>query len=118
MEIARSPLRTRGLRSLGVLLIAVIGYVFPIPLPAQDQGQEAIHVDVNLVMIDTTVKNKSGQIMAGLKKNDFEVREDGAAQKLTVFSPDEFPLNVALVLDLIDPTRPFLGPLPDAPPPA
>src|SRR6266571_2578564 len=114
MEIARSPLRLRGLRSLGVLLIAVIGYVFPIPLPAQDQSQEAIHVDVNLVMIDTTVKNKSGQIMADLKKNDFEVREDGAAQKLTVFSRDAFPLHVALVLDLSDSIGPFLGPLRDA----
>src|SRR5437879_12139037 len=52
--------------------------------------------------------------MADQKKNDFEVREDGAAQKLTVFSRDEFPLNVALVLDLSDSIGPFLVPLRDA----
>lgn len=81
---------------------------------AQEAGQDAIRVDVNLVMIDTTVKNKAGQIMANLKKDDFEVREDGAVQKLTVFGRDDFPLNVALVLDLSDSIGPFLEPLRDA----
>ena len=94
--------------------VAVHGYFFASPTAAQEAGQDAIRVDVNLVMIDTTVKNKAGQIMAGLKKDDFEVREDGAARKLTVFSRDEFPLNVALVLDLSDSIGPFLGPLRDA----
>jgi len=97
-----------------LLLPGVLGFFLAIPSTAQDQGQDAIRVDVNLVMIDTTVKNKTGQIMAGLKKDDFEVREDGAAKKLTVFGRDEFPLNVALVLDLSDSIGPFLGPLRDA----
>jgi Ca-activated chloride channel homolog len=111
MESARSPLGTRRLR-IGVFLIAAMAYFLPVP--AQDQGQNAIRVDVNLVMIDTTVKNKAGQIMADLKKEDFEVREDGTTKKLTVFGRDEFPLNVALVLDLSDSIGPFLGPLRDA----
>src|SRR5438445_7700188 len=126
MEIAGSWLRTRRLRRpVGLLvavgLMAVGAYFFPIPglfptasAGARDPGQDAIRVDVNLVMIDTTVKNKAGQIMADLKKDDFEVREDGAVQKVTVFSRDQFPLNVALVLDLSDSIGPFLGPLRDA----
>jgi len=71
-------------------------------------------VGVNLVLLDATVKTKSGQIMSDLKKEDFEVREDGARQKLDVFSRDEFPINVALVLDLSDSIGPFLGPLREA----
>ena len=85
-----------------------------IPAQAQDQKPGTIRVDVNLVLIDTTVKTKSGQIMADLKKDDFEVREDGVAQKLEVFSRDELPLNVALVLDLSDSIGPFLAPLREA----
>lgn len=73
-----------------------------------------LRVDVNLVMVDATVKTKDGQIMADLKKEDFEVREDGVAQKVALFSRDELPLNVALVLDLSDSIGPFLGPLRDA----
>jgi Ca-activated chloride channel family protein len=71
-------------------------------------------VDVNLVLVDATVKAKNGQIMSDLRKEDFEVREDGAAQKLDIFSRDEMPLNVALVLDLSDSIEPFLAPLRDA----
>ena len=114
MEIAQTRQRIQRSRRLGLFLIAVAGCFSAIPLAAQDQGQDAIRVDVNLVMIDTTVKNKSGQIMGDLKKDDFEVREDGAVRKLTVFGRDEFPLNVALVLDLSDSIAPFLGPLRDA----
>jgi Ca-activated chloride channel homolog len=60
------------------------------------------------------VKTKDGQIMGDLKKEDFEVREDGVAQKLALFSRDGLPLNLALVLDLSDSLGPFLGPLRDA----
>lgn len=52
--------------------------------------------------------------MATLKKEDFEVREDGIAKKIELFSRDELPLNVALVLDLSDSIGPFLEPLRDA----
>ena len=81
---------------------------------AQEQGESVIRVDVNLVLIDATVKTKGGAIMGDLKQDAFEVREDGVAQKIEIFSRDELPLNVALVLDLSDSIGPFLGPLRDA----
>jgi Ca-activated chloride channel homolog len=96
---------------LGVIFFAA---AWQCPARAQEQPQGVIRVGVNLVLVDATVKNKAGQIMADLKKEDFEVREDGAAQKLDVFSRDELPINVALVLDLSDSIGPFLGPLRDA----
>jgi Ca-activated chloride channel family protein len=94
--------------------IVMLVFFYRFPVLAQNQDQGVIHVDVNLVMVDATVKTKSGQVMADLKKNDFELREDGVAQEIAVFSRDELPLNVALVLDLSDSIGPFLGPLRDA----
>ncbi|HEV2523384.1 MAG TPA: VWA domain-containing protein [Candidatus Acidoferrales bacterium] len=81
---------------------------------AQQPDEGTIRVNVNLVLVDATVKTKTGQIMSDLKKDNFEVREDGAVQKLEIFNRDELPLNVALVLDLSDSIGPFLGPLRDA----
>jgi Ca-activated chloride channel family protein len=103
-------------RNLGrtCALFISLASVFRIPAQAQEQPQGIIRVGVNLVLLDATVKSKSGQILADLKKEDFEVREDGVVQKLDVFSRDELPLEVALVLDLSDSIGPFLGPLRDA----
>jgi Ca-activated chloride channel family protein len=82
---------------LFVLLIALGACFSQIPILAQDQGPGTIRLDVNLVVLDATVKTKDGQIMGDLKKENFEVREDGMA-----------------VLDLSDSIGPFLEPLRDA----
>lgn len=96
------------------ILVLNVGLFLGIPALAQDQDQTVMRVAVNLVMIDATVKTKAGQIMGDLKKENFQLSEDGVPQNIQVFSRDELPLNVALVLDLSDSIAPFLGPLRDA----
>src|SRR5271170_1211494 len=102
-------LRRKAPRVLVCVLFFPVFFCFP--SPAQESDQSVIHVDVGLVLLDTTVKTRAGQIMGNLKKEDFEVREDGVPQKLDIFNRDELPLSVALVLDLSDSIGPFLGPL-------
>jgi VWFA-related protein len=101
-------------RTTGIILLLAIALCPANSGRAQDQGAGAIRVDVNLVVVDATVKTKAGQIMSDLKKEDFEVREDGVAKKIELFSRDALPLHVALVLDLSDSIEPFLAPLRDA----
>jgi Ca-activated chloride channel homolog len=103
----------RNTRRLSVLL-AFVAFICRTLVAAQTQDENVVRVDVNLVMLDATVKTRTGKIIGDLKKQDFELREDGVTQKLEVFSRDELPLNVALVLDLSDSIGPFLGPLRDA----
>jgi Ca-activated chloride channel family protein len=113
-KVTRLP-RSKWLLPGALLFLFASGaFLSRIPAQAQDQGSGAIRVEVNLVVLDATVKTKDGQIMDNLKKEDFAVREDGAAKKIELFSRDELPLNVALVLDLSDSIEPFLGPLRDA----
>jgi Ca-activated chloride channel family protein len=102
------------LSSLLVPFFVFVASVGTIPAQAQEQDQAPIRVDVSLVMLDATVKNKAGQIMGDLKKEDFEVREDGVRQNVALFSRDELPLNVALVVDLSDSIGPFFAALHDA----
>ena len=90
----------KTMRWLGAIVFLAL--YLGMPVLAQDQGGSVIRVDVNLVLIDATVKTKAGAIMGELKQDAFEVREDGVAQKIEIFSRDELPLNVALVLDLSD----------------
>ena len=112
---ARIPGITILRRSAVIFLVALICQR---PLVAQEQEQtqeqSTLRVSVNLVLLDATVKSKAGRIMADLKKDDFDVREDGVPQKLEVFGRDELPLEVAMVLDLSDSIGPFMGPLREA----
>jgi Ca-activated chloride channel family protein len=80
--------------------------------PGQAQQDDArIRVTANLTLVEATVKDKRGQVLGDLQKEDFQLREDGAAQEITHFSRDQIPLAVALVLDLSGSIEPFLGPL-------
>src|SRR2546425_8000297 len=44
---------------------------------AQGQGEPRIRVDVSLVLLEATVKDKAGRVMDGLKQEDFVLDEDG-----------------------------------------
>jgi len=109
-------LRIRRLRWSAVIFFVVVTCQRPLLAQDQDQsqGQSTLRVSVNLVLLDATVKTKDGRIMADLKKEDFEIREDGVEQKMEIFGRDELPLEVALVLDLSDSIGPFMGPLREA----
>ncbi len=48
-------------------------------------GDAKFTTNSNLVVLDVTVLDKSGKIVSGLGKNDFQVLEDGKAQKIDVF---------------------------------
>ena len=94
-----------------LLALLTCSALLPTALFPQEPPQNVIRVNVNLVLVDATVKNKAGQIMGDLEQENFELREDGTPQKIEVFNRDELPLDVALVLDLSDSIGPFLVPL-------
>ena len=54
---------------------------------------------VQLVEVYATVTDASGELVANLKAEDFEVFEDGQRQAISAFAFGEFPLTVALGLD-------------------
>lgn len=54
---------------------------------------------VNQVEIYASVTDAAGRPVEGLRLEDFEVREDGAPQRITVFSEGDFPLAAALAVD-------------------
>ena len=68
------------------------------PPPLTDD--EIISVNTNLVTVPVKVSDRSGRLIAGLKKEDFKVFEDDVEQEITYFSNEEQPFTVALVLDM------------------
>ena len=58
-----------------------------------------ISTDVELVLLDVSVKQAKGGYASGLTKDNFQVYENGAPQKITEFANADIPVAVGLVFD-------------------
>ena len=54
--------------------------------PSQNPGGFVIRSQVNMVLVDVRVTDKSGRPITDLKREDFKILEDGAPQSITAFS--------------------------------
>jgi Ca-activated chloride channel family protein len=59
----------------------------------------SIKADVDLVVLHTTVADERGEFVPDLKPNNFRVFEDKAEQKISVFSREDIPVTMGLVVD-------------------
>ena len=88
-------------KPVAYLLIAALG-AFPGVGPsiwAQDAAT-TIAVDVKVVTLPVTVRDKHGKIVRDLTKDDFTLQEDGRAQTIRYFSQDaNLPLTLGLLVD-------------------
>lgn len=65
----------------------------------QNQDDDVVRVSTDLVVVNATVIDKDGKFVTGLKRGDFQIFEDGAAQKVSTFSAEETPFAAAILLD-------------------
>jgi VWFA-related protein len=72
--------------------------------PETVQDDEVIRVETDLVTMPVTVLDRNGRFVAGLRQGDFEVYEDGVAQKIEYFAPVEQPFTVELLIDVSNST--------------
>lgn len=73
----------------------------------QEKQAAPIRVESNLVLVDATVKSKSGELRGDLTADDFRVNDDGLPQTVSYFGRNELPLAVALVVDISESIVPY-----------
>lgn len=61
--------------------------------------EEVIRIDTNLVTIPATVLDRDGRYATNLKKEDFQIFEDGIEQEIALFEPTEQPFTALLLFD-------------------
>ena len=86
---------------LTYVLIAAMALFPGAGLLAQSQEPATtIAVDVKVVTLPVTVRDKHGKIVRDLTKDDFTLQEDGRAQTIKYFSQDtNLPLTLGLLVD-------------------
>lgn len=94
-------------RDPGVLSRIILATFFVVALAGRAEPQSEstaadslrISVDVNLVVLQATVRDRGGHLVSDLRQRDFEVYEDGARQTISLFQHEDVPVTVGLVID-------------------
>ncbi len=88
-----------GRSKSGLLLCAALLLLASAPLLSQQRGP-TISVNVKLVSMFATVRDKHGALIRNLTKDDFALEQDGHPQTITYFAPDsDLPLTLGLLVD-------------------
>ena len=80
------------------------------PAPGQSQNQPpanqappppqvAISVQSNLVSVECVVTDADGNIVTGLKRENFRILDEGTRQQITNFAPTEAPITIVLLME-------------------
>jgi len=70
----------------------------PAATPLSD-AQARITVNSSLVILPVTVKDRYGELIPDLTRDDFRVFEDKVEQNIDVFTAEAFPLSIIVLID-------------------
>jgi VWFA-related protein len=94
----------RGTRP-AALLVITLALVLPAARrtvaqqPSAGPPAQVFRSGVELVNVTVTVSDPSGHFVAGLRKDDFVVLEDGVPQEVAYFAAERVPVSLGLAID-------------------
>ncbi|MBZ5654123.1 MAG: VWA domain-containing protein [Acidobacteriia bacterium] len=82
------------------LVVGLAGLPLLAQSPERPEAAATLSVDVKVVTLPVTVRDKHGQIVRNLTKDDFALQEDGRPQTIKYFSQEaNLPLTLGLLVD-------------------
>ncbi|HVS89302.1 MAG TPA: VWA domain-containing protein [Candidatus Acidoferrum sp.] len=76
--------------------------VQPPPVTSQQEPQQggvSISVEVPIVTLDVVATTQHGDLITGLKRDNFRIIEDGQPQTITNFGPTDAPLTIVMLME-------------------
>jgi VWFA-related protein len=86
------------IRRLAAIVVIVGGAIVAASGQQQDQVFR-FKTGVELINVAATVTDGNGRFVSGLKKEDFQLFEDGQEQQITHFNSERVPVSLGLVID-------------------
>ena len=81
------------------VLVAAAVVAAVVSMAAQSQDGFRFKSGVDLVNVTATVTSDDGRFVSGLRREDFNVYEDGKIQEVSQFSSERVPVSLGIVLD-------------------
>ncbi|MGH9581631.1 MAG: VWA domain-containing protein [Bryobacteraceae bacterium] len=100
--MARNRFSLRFLAAVFILGFAAVHCLASPPprrSPTNGKNPYTITDNVDLVLLDVSVRYRHGGYVKGLTKNNFHVYEDGHARRITQFGTMDAPVSIGLVVD-------------------
>ncbi|MCH7746935.1 MAG: VWA domain-containing protein [Acidobacteria bacterium] len=96
---------SRSFAHLTLLLVPVILASAVLAASSSEQRRrrttdDVFRAGIDLVQMSATVVDEDGRLVGDLRREDFEVFEDGQRQTVTHFTRDRIPLSLGVVLDV------------------
>lgn len=83
-----------------ILVAGAASFSYPLTLLSDVRRTDyTIRSEVRLVLLDVAVRDRAGNLVVGLSKENFRVTEDGRSQLITVFAADDLPVTVGILVD-------------------
>lgn len=83
------------------LIVPLVAALAVVPVVAQDpQDGFRFRSTTELINVTATVTDGAGRFVSGLRREDFQVREDGVRQQISHFSSERVPVSLGIVLDV------------------
>jgi Ca-activated chloride channel family protein len=96
------------LKILAALILLSVVFLNTSIAQETEEDNEPVKVDTLLFTIPLTVSDRKGTYIAGLKKENFTIYENGLEREIELFLNEDAPMNVAILLDTSYSTRDVL----------
>jgi len=80
-----------------VLASDVVKHDTPGRVINQDQ---AVHIDVELALVNVTVTDRHNRLVTGLEPDNFRIFENNVEQEIQYFSSEDVPISIGVIFDL------------------
>ncbi len=81
------------------LVVVVILAIATGAASAQSTNDDVIRIESSVVVVNATVADRMGNVVPGLKRQQFRIFEDGAEQSIGTFAAEETPFAAVVLID-------------------
>ena len=84
---------------ISTILIICFGTLKMSPSQQQQQPQTTVRITSDLVVLSVSVRDRAGNLVPDLRREQFRVFDDGVEQDIKVFTEESLPLSLVFLVD-------------------